>query len=302
MVGTGGRDRHAFPAHRAGVHDIYRRWDPQFASDSRSRPRPDARLPGGATRDRPASPPASVRREDRRPGPQVDVPRWVRPADRSHSPDRAAAPRWVRPADRLHPEGGAAAPRSPGLRAPTRAQPGAPPATAVPRSPGLRADRPDATESRAPGFDPRERAGSRQGAQPEAQHRVDRGAAGRAVQRDPRPSMPRVREQERRHSANAPRSGSDARREFRAAPPSQDRSRRDGTWRAPAVTEPGAGVTGPRRQPEFQRDRTWRSPEAAAPGTGIAAPPQRERSMRDANRGSRDGRALGPRQGRPNAR
>ena len=200
--------------------------------------------------------------------------RWDAVIDNSAS--QGDAPRWVRPADRVNPRDRAAAPRSPGLSSPTRPQPGAPPAAAMPRSRGLGADNPGAARSRQPQLDRRDRPGSQQRVQPQGQRRVDRDRAARPALQDPRPSMPpRVDRQQRRQTVNAPPSSSDARREFRGAPP---------------------------RQQDSRRGRAGRSPAATERGTDSTAPPRRERPVRDANRGSRDGSAIGARQGRPAAR
>jgi hypothetical protein len=306
-AGTGGQDRHAFRADRPGAHDIYRRWDPGQASHSRAGPRPDAGLAERGGRDRHAAALSfrqgdpqgrrfdhNQRLEDRRQWPRADAPRWVRPADRMNSQDRAAAP------------------RSPGVHASPRPGPVAPPAWTTPRSPGLLADDPRGARSHPRQFDRRVRPDSEQGMQPEVPRRVFRDDVRRPALQDPRPSMPpRMRQQERRRSVNAPPSWPEARREFRS-PPRQE-LRRDQTRFPPAASAPGGNITAPSRQHDWRRERTRPSAAATAPGNRVTPPRARSDSfMRDSGPGSgpsfgngsgfRSSPGFGSYQGRPAAR
>ena len=296
----GGHDRHGFRAHRPGVHDIYRRWDPRDASRDRSGPRPDSRLGDRAARDRHAAAPSFRQPGDQRRhfdrDRQLDDRRWP----------RADAPRWIRRGDRVNAQDRAAAPRSPGLRAEPRTRPAAPPVSAMPpRSPGLLADRPGAAGPHPREFDRRTRPGSQQGTPPQVTRRMFRdGAPGLSLQ-NPRPNAPpRAHQQQRRHGADAPSIRSDARREFRA--PSSRQSlqrpqefRRDRTWSPPAAAA-GNSTRAPSRRHDSRRERMRPSAAATEPGPRITAPPRArgEPFMRDSGRGFRSGPGFGARHGR----
>ena len=328
VAGSGERDRHAFRGHRSGMHDIYRRWDPQHTA--RSGPRFGSPVRGDATRERS---PSFHDRADQRHGQRADAPRWVRPGDRTNFQDgssgqRAMRPgersnfqdgsssqRWMRPGDRaagqdrswvrrpgdrMTPPDRAAAPRSPGLRVEPRTPLGASPPAATPRSPGLRVDDP-AAQSRQRQFDHRERIGDSRRTQPDIQRRLFRQEGAAPPQQDSSPNIPpRMRQP----------SWSDTGRQFRGAPQREDFRRE--RWRSPAANAPGSGIAPPQaRERQWRSDRAGPSPSASPPGNrmpgngmrgnGIREAPRARGDgfMRDPGSGSRGGSAFGPRQGGP---